>query len=85
MKNKEKKTFNLKLNNSQALSAMLGDIQTTIPIKVKAIVDKYMTAINHQLHTNVEDNPLKLLQIRLVKGEISKTEYEELKEILVAS
>ena len=84
MKNKEKKTFNLKLNNSQAFGAMLGDIKTTIPMKVKAIVDKYMTAINHHLPANVEDNPLKLLQIRLAKGEISKTEYEELKEVLVA-
>jgi hypothetical protein len=85
LKNQKKVIIRIGLNDSQLASSMLGGLQYIGPIKLKAIVDKYMNSINHQLHSNVEDNPLKLLQMRLVRGEISKTEYEDLKEVLVAN
>ena len=82
MKNKEKLTFTFGLTDSQVLSASIGDTSNVITIKVKAITDKYMAAINHQINKKVGENPLKLLQIRFAKGEISKEEYEEMKQVL---
>ena len=82
MKNEEKLTFTLGLTDSQVLSATIGDTGSMIPIKVKAITDKYMTAINHQINKKAGEIPLKLLQIRFAKGEISKSEYEEMKKVL---
>jgi uncharacterized membrane protein len=32
--------------------------------------------------SNSDDNPLRILQIRFAKGEISKEEYEEMRKIL---
>jgi len=80
MKNKEKMNFGFKLTDSQMLSSF-GDT-STMNLKIKAITDKYVTAINHQINKKVEENPLKLLQIRFAKGEISKEEYEEMKQVL---
>jgi len=82
MKNKEKLTFTFGLTDSQMLSASIGDTSNEITIKVKAITDKYMAAINHQINKKAEENPLKVLQIRFAKGEITKEEYEEMKKVL---
>ena len=43
---------------------------------------KWFLAINQQIHKGFQDNPLKLLQLRFAKGEISKEEYEEMKQVL---
>jgi hypothetical protein len=81
-KNKEKIYFNFKLTDSEIAVSMLGETGSTLSIKSKAITDKYVTAINHQLNKKAEENPLKILQIRFAKGEISKEEYEEMKRVL---
>ena len=82
LKNKEKIYFNFKLTDSEIAVSMLGETGSTLSIKSKAITDKYVTAINHQLNKKAEENPLKILQIRFAKGEISKPEYEEMKQVL---
>jgi len=47
-----------------------------------AITDKWLLGINQQIQKDFTDNPLKLLQLRFVKGEISKEKYEEMKKVL---
>ncbi len=83
LKNKEKMNFRFKLTDSQMVGSMFGgDAGSMMTIKVKAVTDKYVTAINHQINKKTEENPLKLLQLRFAKGEISKEEYEEMKQVL---
>ena len=41
---------------------------------------KWFLAINQQIPNGFQENPLKLLQLRFAKGEISKKEYEEMKQ-----
>ena len=43
---------------------------------------KWFLAINQQIQKGFQENPLKLLQVRFAKGEISKAEYEEMKQVL---
>lgn len=81
MKDETKISYQLKLSDSQLLSAQLGGGDMII-VKVKAITDKYVTAINHQITKTDKLNPLDILKLRLAKGEITKEEYEELKQIL---
>ena len=47
-----------------------------------SITDKWLLAINQQIQKGFQENPLKILQLRLAKGEISKEEYEEMKQVL---
>ena len=47
-----------------------------------SITDKWLLAINQQIPNGFQENPLKLLQLRFVKGEISKEEYEEMNQVL---
>jgi len=47
-----------------------------------SVTDRWLLTINHQIHKKFQENPLKLLQVRFAKGEISKTEYEEMKQVL---
>ncbi len=47
-----------------------------------SITDKWLLAINQQIQKGFQENPLKLLQLRFAKGEISKAEYEEMKQVL---
>ena len=50
----------------------------------KAVTDRWINAINlakEQLNKETE-SPLEVLQLRFAKGEISKTEYEEMKKVL---
>ena len=47
-----------------------------------SITDKWLLAVNQQIQKGVQENPLKLLQLRFAKGEISKEEYEEMKKVL---
>lgn len=47
-----------------------------------SITDKWLLAINQQIQKGFQENPLKLLQLRFAKGEISKEEYEEMKQVL---
>ena len=51
----------------------------------KAVTDRWINAIKIARKDNEKSetqDPLKLLQLRLAKGEISKQEYEELKKLL---
>ena len=43
---------------------------------------KWFLAINQQIQNGFQENPLKLLQLRFAKGEISKEEYEEMRQVL---
>jgi hypothetical protein len=83
LNNQKKIIIRIGLSDSQLFSSMLGGLQSIGPIKLKAIVDKYMNAINHRIH-KTDDHLLQILQTRFVKGEISKTEYEEIKKVLTA-
>ena len=47
-----------------------------------SITDKWLLAINQQIQKNIQENPLNTLQLRFAKGEISKSEYEEMKQVL---
>ena len=47
-----------------------------------SITDKWLLAINQQIQKGVQENPLELLQLRFAKGEISKEEYEEMRQVL---
>ena len=46
-----------------------------------AITDKWVLAINQQIHKKVQE-PLKLLQVRFIRGEISTAEYEKMKKVI---
>lgn len=46
------------------------------------ITDKWLLAINQQIHKKVQENPLKLLQVRFIKGEISTAEYEKMRKVI---
>ena len=51
----------------------------------KSVTDRWVNAINmakKDKEKSEAEDPLKLLQLRLAKGEISKEEYEELRKIL---
>ena len=86
LKNKEVICFSFKLKGSQMLATM-GNHGIMIT-KVKAITDEYVTAINNRIKEKPQgkqsgkENPLHLLQIRYAKGEISKEEYEEMRQVL---
>ncbi len=47
-----------------------------------SITDKWLLAINQQIPKNLQENPLNILQLRFAKGEISREEYEEMKQVL---
>jgi len=53
LKNKEQLLFNFRLIDSQ-MSRLGGDTGTFIPLKTKKITDKYLTAINHQIHKKLQ-------------------------------
>ena len=47
-----------------------------------SITDKWLLAINQQIHKKIQENPLEVLKLRFPKGEISKADYEEMKQVL---
>ena len=55
LKNNEKLHFIFRLIDSQMLS-LVGDAGTLIPMKTRAITDKYVTAINHQIQNKFQEN-----------------------------
>ena len=55
LKNNEKLHFIFRLIGSQMLS-LVGDAGTLIPMKTRAITDKYVTAINHQIQNKFQEN-----------------------------
>ncbi|RLI51731.1 MAG: hypothetical protein DRP09_18950 [Candidatus Thorarchaeota archaeon] len=53
--------------------------------KAKQIVDVYKEKVREkrtETSISTHEDPLKILKIRLAKGEITKEQYEELKKIL---
>ena len=55
LKNNEKMHFIFRLIDSQMLS-LVEDAGTLIPMKTRAITDKYVTAINHQIQNKFQEN-----------------------------
>jgi len=47
---------------------------------IRRVTDK--SAPSQQVAESQSDNPLKVLKMRLAKGEISKEEFEEMKQLL---
>ena len=50
----------------------------------KAVTDRWINAINlaKEKLQKKKENPLEVLQLRFAKGEISKAEYAEMKQVL---
>jgi hypothetical protein len=69
-----------KLTDGNAKEQKLPESQIT---SIEASKDNAVTAISKPTKvSNSDDNPLRILQIRFAKGEISKEEYEEMRKIL---
>ena len=69
---------------SSGANLLLGGVDAHVQSQ-KAHTDKWINAINIAKKDKVKpetETPLKLLQLRLGKGERSKQEYEELKKLL---
>ena len=69
---------------SSGANLLLGGADSHVQSQ-KAHTDRWINAINmakKDKEKSETEDPLKLLQLRLAKGEISKEEYEELKKLL---
>ena len=55
LKNKEQVHFNFRLTDSQ-MPSLMGGAGALIPMEAKAITDKYVTAINHQIQNKFQEN-----------------------------